>query len=48
MGDNLNKIVTFEIQRFVPYLWHVYYLGCPLLGGFNVKVMFLLQLHKVV
>ena len=25
LGGNLKKIVTFEIQRFVRYLWHVRY-----------------------
>ena len=36
MGGNFKKIVTFGTKCFVRYLWHVHYLGCPLLGGFTV------------
>ena len=36
LGGNLKKIVAFG-KRFVRYLWHVPYLGCPLLGGFTVQ-----------
>ena len=35
MGGNFKKIVTFGTKCFVRYLWHVHYLGCPLLGGFT-------------
>ena len=36
LGGNFIKIVTFGTKCFVCYLWHVRYLGCPLLGGFTV------------
>ena len=32
LGGNLETIVTFETH----YSWHVYYLGCTLLGSFTV------------
>ena len=35
LGGSLTKIVTFGTKHFVRYLRHVYYLGCPLLGGFT-------------
>ena len=36
LGVNLKKIVIFGTLRFVCYLWHVRYFGCPLLGGFTL------------
>ena len=36
LGGNFKKIVIFGTKCFVCYLWHVSYLGCPLLGGFTV------------
>ena len=35
---NLTKIVPFETKHFVPYLKHVRYLGCSLLGGFTAFI----------
>ena len=35
LGSNLKKIVRLGTKRFARYLWHVRYLGCPLLGGFT-------------
>ena len=36
LGGNFKKIVTFGTKRFVRYSWHVGYLRCSLLEGFNV------------
>ena len=35
-GGSFKKIVIFGTKCFVRYSWHVSYLGCPLVGGFNV------------
>ena len=43
LGGNFKKIVTFGTKRFVRYSWYVRYLGCPLLGGFTVITMLLLE-----
>ena len=42
LAGNLKKIVLFGTQHFVWYLWHVCYLGCPLLGGFTALLLDLL------
>ena len=36
LRGSLTKIVTFGTKHFVRYSRHVRYLGCPLLGGFNI------------
>ena len=38
MRGSLTKIVPFETKHFVPYLKHVRYLGCSLLGGFTAFI----------
>ena len=38
MRGSLTKIVQFETKHFVPYLKHVRYLGCSLLGGFTAFI----------
>ena len=39
LGGNLTKIATFGTKRFVRYPMHAWYLGCPLLGSFNVFII---------
>ena len=36
LGDNFKKIGTFGTKLFVCYSRHIRYLGCLLLGCFNV------------
>ena len=38
LGDNFKKIFTCGTKRFVCYSWHVRCLGCPLLGGFILRL----------
>ena len=38
LGGNFKKIFTCGTKRFVCYSWHVRCLGCPLLGGFILRL----------
>ena len=41
LGGSLIKTVTFGTKHFVHYSRHIHYMGCPLLGGFNVFAFFI-------
>ena len=43
LGGSLTKIATFVTKHFVRYSSHVFYLGCPLLGGFPVHCARLIE-----